>query len=72
MVVDNKPGVLATVAAAIAETQSNIDTVEYQERDLRTAAMLFVIEVKDRKHLAEVLRRLRRAPVVHAVSRFVG
>ena len=72
VVVDNKPGVLATVAAAIAETQSNIDTVEYQERDLRTAAMLFVIEVKDRKHLAEVLRRLRRAPVVHAVSRFVG
>jgi GTP diphosphokinase / guanosine-3',5'-bis(diphosphate) 3'-diphosphatase len=72
VVVDNKPGVLATVAAAIAETQSNIDTVEYQERDLRTAAMLFVIEVKHRKHLAEVLRRLRRAPVVHAVSRFVG
>ncbi len=72
VVVDNKPGVLATVAAAIAECQSNIDTVEYQERDLRTAAMLFVIEVKHRKHLAEVLRRLRRAPVVHAVSRFVG
>jgi len=72
VVVDNKPGVLATVAAAIAECQSNIDTVEYQERDLRTAAMLFVIEVKHRKHLAEVLRRLRRAPVVHAVSRYVG
>jgi guanosine-3',5'-bis(diphosphate) 3'-pyrophosphohydrolase len=72
VVVDNKPGVLATVAAAIAECQSNIDTVEYQERDLRTAAMLFVIEVNHRKHLAEVLRRLRRAPVVHAVSRYVG
>jgi guanosine-3',5'-bis(diphosphate) 3'-pyrophosphohydrolase len=72
VVVDNKPGVLATVAAAIAECQSNIDTVEYQERDLRTAAMLFVIEVKHRKHLAEVLRRLRRLPVVHAVSRYIG
>jgi guanosine-3',5'-bis(diphosphate) 3'-pyrophosphohydrolase len=72
VVVDNKPGVLATVAAAIAECQSNIDTVEYQERDLRTAAMLFVIEVKHRKHLAEVLRRLRRLAVVHAVSRYVG
>ncbi|MBK7144537.1 MAG: bifunctional (p)ppGpp synthetase/guanosine-3',5'-bis(diphosphate) 3'-pyrophosphohydrolase [Xanthomonadales bacterium] len=72
VVVENKPGVLATVAAAIAECQSNIDTVEYQERDLRSAAMLFVIEVKHRKHLAEVLRRLRRAPVVHTVSRYVG
>ncbi|MBK6434919.1 MAG: bifunctional (p)ppGpp synthetase/guanosine-3',5'-bis(diphosphate) 3'-pyrophosphohydrolase [Rhodanobacteraceae bacterium] len=72
VVADNKPGVLATVAAAIAECQSNIDTVEYQERDLLTAGMLFVIEVKHRKHLAEVLRRLRRLPVVHAVSRYIG
>ncbi len=72
VVVDNKPGVLATVAAAIAECNANIDTVEYQERDLRTAAMLFVIEVRNRKHLADILRRLRRAPVVHAVGRLVG
>nr|WP_240623984.1 bifunctional (p)ppGpp synthetase/guanosine-3',5'-bis(diphosphate) 3'-pyrophosphohydrolase [Ahniella affigens] len=72
VVVDNKPGVLATVAAAIAECNANIDTVEYQERDLRTAAMLFVIEVRHRKHLADILRRLRRAPVVHAVGRLVG
>lgn len=72
VVVDNKPGVLATVAAAIAECDSNIDTVEYQERDLNTSAMLFVIEVKNRKHLADIVRRLRRAAVVHAVSRFVG
>jgi len=72
VVVDNKPGVLATVAAAIAECNANIDTVEYQERDLRTAGMLFVIEVRNRKHLADILRRLRRAPVVHAVGRLVG
>ncbi len=72
VVVDNKPGVLATVAAAIAERDSNIDTVEYQERDINTAAMLFVIEVKNRKHLADVVRRVRRAPVVHGVNRFIG
>lgn len=72
VVVDNKPGVLATVAAAIAERDSNIDTVEYQERDLATAAMVFVIEVKNRKHLADVVRRVRRAAAVHGVSRLVG
>jgi guanosine-3',5'-bis(diphosphate) 3'-pyrophosphohydrolase len=72
IVVDNKPGVLATVAASIAEAESNIENVEYQERDLQTAALLFTIEVTDRRHLAEVMRRVRRSSVVHAVSRAAG
>jgi guanosine-3',5'-bis(diphosphate) 3'-pyrophosphohydrolase len=69
VVVENRPGVLATVAAAIAESGSNIENVEYQERDLRAATLLFTIEVRDRKHLADVMRRVRRAGVVHAVHR---
>jgi guanosine-3',5'-bis(diphosphate) 3'-pyrophosphohydrolase len=70
IVVDNKPGVLATVAAAIAEGDSNIENVEYQERDLQTSALLFTIEVRNRKHLADVMRRVRRASVVHGVYRY--
>lgn len=69
IVIDNKPGVLATVAAAIAEGDSNIENVEYQERDLQTSALLFTIEVRNRKHLANVMRRVRRASVVHGVYR---
>ncbi len=67
--VDNKPGVLAQVAAAIAEAQSNIDNVEYQERDLRMAVMHFAIEVRSRKHIADVIRRVRRLVVVYGVQR---
>ena len=67
--VENKPGVLAQVAAAIAEAHSNIDNVEYQERDLRMAVMHFSIEVKHRKHLADVIRRVRRLGVVVGVQR---
>jgi len=70
IVVDNKPGVLATVAAAIAESSSNIENVEYQERDLQTSALLFTISVRNRKHLADVMRRVRRASVVHGVYRY--
>jgi guanosine-3',5'-bis(diphosphate) 3'-pyrophosphohydrolase len=72
VVVDNKPGVLATVAASIAEGGSNIENVEYQERDHRTATLLFTIEVRHRQHLAEVMRRVRRAAPVHSVQRFTG
>ncbi|MDP1698377.1 MAG: bifunctional (p)ppGpp synthetase/guanosine-3',5'-bis(diphosphate) 3'-pyrophosphohydrolase [Xanthomonadaceae bacterium] len=67
--VDNKPGVLARVAAAIAERNANIDSVEYRERDDNASVMDFVIEVRDRRHLADVIRRVRRLSVVNGVQR---
>ncbi|WP_242101384.1 bifunctional (p)ppGpp synthetase/guanosine-3',5'-bis(diphosphate) 3'-pyrophosphohydrolase [Lysobacter sp. M2-1] len=67
--VDNRPGVLAQVAAAIAQADGNIDAVEYLERDSNVSAIRFGIEVTDRTHLAEVIRRTRRLAVVHGVQR---
>ncbi len=67
--VDNRPGVLAQVAAAIAQAEGNIDAVEYLERDSNVSAIRFGIEVADRRHLAEVIRRTRRLSVVHGVQR---
>ncbi len=66
---DNKPGTLAQVAAAIAECNSNIDSVQYREPDAQMSVMEFVIEVRNRKHLADVIRRVRRLSVVHGVER---
>ena len=67
--VANRPGVLAQVAAAVAQVDSNIDGVEYLERDSNVAAIRFSIEVRGRKHLADVIRRIRRLNVVHGVQR---
>src|SRR5690606_37619021 len=72
IVVMNKPGVLARVAAAIAAAESNIAHVEYTERDLEAAVLLFTIEVRDRRHLAQVIRTVRRTGVVHSVQRAIG
>jgi len=69
IIVANKPGVLAQVAAAVAQANSNIENVEYKERDLMTATLLFTIEVTSRKHLADVMRGVRRLAVVNAVYR---
>jgi GTP diphosphokinase / guanosine-3',5'-bis(diphosphate) 3'-diphosphatase len=66
----NRPGVLATVAAAIAAADSNIDNVEYVERDASAATLLFAMEVKNRKHLADVIRRVRRTGVVSGAHRY--
>ncbi len=67
--VENRPGVLAQVASAVAQSQSNIERVEYLERDINAAVLRFSIQVRDRNHLAEVMRRLRRLGVVHGVRR---
>jgi guanosine-3',5'-bis(diphosphate) 3'-pyrophosphohydrolase len=66
----NRPGVLATVAAAIAAADSNIENVEYVERDASAATLLFTMEVKSRKHLADVIRRVRRTGVVSTAHRY--
>jgi len=70
--VANQRGVLARVAAVIAELDANIDTVSIEERDGLNTAMDFTIEVRDRVHLAQILRRLRAAENVIRISRMKG
>ncbi|MEL7374134.1 MAG: ACT domain-containing protein, partial [Pseudomonadota bacterium] len=68
----NRMGVLAEVAATIAEVESNIDQVEVRSRDLDSSQLTFNIEVRDRKHLAEVIRSIRSMKSVLRVSRQLG
>lgn len=67
--VTNQRGVLATVAAAIADTGSNIENVAMDERDGLNSTMIFTITVEDRRHLARVMRSLRIIPQVFNISR---
>ena len=67
--VANRVGVLAAVAAAIAATDTNIDNVDLQERDGATSELLFEVRVRDRKHLAQVIRVVRHMPDVLRLSR---
>ncbi|MET0102167.1 MAG: bifunctional GTP diphosphokinase/guanosine-3',5'-bis pyrophosphate 3'-pyrophosphohydrolase [Sedimenticola sp.] len=70
--VGNKRGVLATVAAAISEMGSNIEHVHMEERDGLTSTLVFVMTVRDRKHLANIMRRLRSLPAVLKIVRKTG
>ena len=67
--VENRMGVLAGVAAAIAATETNIDHVELQERDAQTSQLVFELKVRDRRHLARIVRVIRRMPEVLKVTR---
>ncbi|HHW4680127.1 MAG TPA: RelA/SpoT family protein [Xylella taiwanensis] len=66
---ENRTGVLAQLAAAIAQSHSNIERVDYLERDFNATLLRFSIQIRDRRHLAEVMRRLRRVPAVQSVHR---
>jgi GTP pyrophosphokinase len=67
--VANRTGVLAAVAAAISSTDTNIDRVSVEERDSDTSELVFELKVHDRKHLARIMRMIRRMPDVQRVNR---
>lgn len=69
---ENRRGVFGTVATTIAENESNINQVEVDEGDGRIYNIRFIIEVKDRVHLARVIRGLRSLDSVTRVVREKG
>jgi GTP diphosphokinase / guanosine-3',5'-bis(diphosphate) 3'-diphosphatase len=70
--VANRTGVLAAVAAAIASTETNIDHVSIDEQDSDTAVLTFELRVRDRRHLARLVRVIRRMPDVTRVTRTIA
>jgi guanosine-3',5'-bis(diphosphate) 3'-pyrophosphohydrolase len=71
LMVTNQRGVLARVAAAIAEAGSNIDNVG-MEGDGAYTTMTFMLQVRNRHHLAQVMRNLRHTREVAKISRVKG
>lgn len=67
--VANKRGVLAALATAIAEAESNIGNIQVDPKDGRHHAIAFSLSVQNRTHLARVMRRLRANPVVMRLYR---
>jgi len=65
----NIPGVLANISSSIGEAGSNIEKIEQPESNRELAKLLFIISVRDRDHMAHVMRRLRRNRNVIRVSR---
>jgi len=71
--VKNARGVLAQVAAAIAESGSNIENVAMDSDPEQLFTQLhFTIQVSHRIHLAAVMRRLRHIPEVTRIIRERG
>lgn len=67
--VENQRGVLAALATAISEAESNIGNIYVAARDGFHHAITFSLSVLDRSHLAKIMRRLRANKVVKRLYR---
>ncbi|MBT5031890.1 MAG: bifunctional (p)ppGpp synthetase/guanosine-3',5'-bis(diphosphate) 3'-pyrophosphohydrolase [Proteobacteria bacterium] len=65
----NAKGVFAGVASAIADAGANIDHISIDERDAAIYSMHFIIEVKNRVQLAQVIKQVRKKKGVRKVTR---
>lgn len=73
MIVADQRGVLAKIAAAIAEAGSNIDNISMEESDNSAYTnILFTVQIENRLHLADLMRRLRKLPDVVRINRVKG
>ena len=57
--VTNQRGVLAKIASTIANEEANIVHIEMKDKDDRYNTLKFIVEVKNRLHLARIMRRVR-------------
>ncbi|HLL10995.1 MAG TPA: bifunctional (p)ppGpp synthetase/guanosine-3',5'-bis(diphosphate) 3'-pyrophosphohydrolase [Rubrivivax sp.] len=80
VLVKNGKGVLAQVASAVSAAEADIthldmdpgasSAVASESPGQESTELRLLISVRDRQHLADVLRRMRRSPVVQRVARY--
>lgn len=65
----NQRGTLATIASTISSMDSNIEAVTIADQDDKVSINLFTLTVKDRVHLANVIRKLKKLLVILKITR---
>jgi len=68
LLVANRRGVLAKIAAEISEAEANIENINFSSEGEHTG-LNFRLEVNNRLHLANIMRSLRKIPEVIRIIR---
>ena len=69
---EKQRGVLANVAGVISRLSCNIENVKFDEVQNPYASFVFTIDVKNRKHLADVIKELKKLKNINKVMRTIG
>ena len=65
-------GAIAEMAGVVASTDAGIDRIDVEERNAELSTVVLDLSVRDRKHLARVMRRLRNVTPVTSIYRTKG
>ena len=65
----NEVGTLAKVASTISRMRANIENVQIVNQDARVSVDYVTLMVRDRNHLATVVRELKKLSIVNKISR---
>jgi GTP pyrophosphokinase len=69
LVVVNEPGSLGNLSTVIAKNQGNISNLKITNRNPDFFEMMIDIEVRDVKHLTNIIAALRATPAINSVER---
>ena len=67
--VENGRGLVAQLASAVTEADGNLEQISVEDKDARLSVMSLRIGVNGRKHLADVMRKLRKNKAVNKITR---
>src|SRR5690606_33791402 len=62
-------GIIAILASRVTEQNASIDQIRVNERDAHTNVVALTVRVKNRIHLANIMRRIRTLKSVQKVYR---
>ncbi len=65
----NQRGTLATIASTISSMDSNIESVTIADQDDKVSIDLITLTVKDRVHLAKIIRKLKKLFIILKITR---
>jgi guanosine-3',5'-bis(diphosphate) 3'-pyrophosphohydrolase len=72
VVVTNEPGSMGSLCTVIGKNQGNISNLKITNRSLDFFELLVDIEVKDVRHLTNIIAALRATPAISSVDRARG
>lgn len=72
VVIANEPGALSTLSTVIARNLGNISNLKITNRSPEFFDMMVDIEVRDVKHLSNIIAALRADPAINSVDRARG
>ncbi|HYD31234.1 MAG TPA: bifunctional (p)ppGpp synthetase/guanosine-3',5'-bis(diphosphate) 3'-pyrophosphohydrolase [Azospirillaceae bacterium] len=72
VIIANEPGSLGTLSTIIGKNGGNISNLKITSRNQDFFEILIDIDVKDAKHLTNIIAALRATPVINAVDRARG